>query len=162
MNAFITVHSLVAVVRTSILLSLFYSRFSKPAKKISQIMFSEKLIVTPKSGDFPVLCARLANVRKGQIVEARARMICCIGNCKFQELPLIKSQVFLAVPDVVQHQLNRRSPIYDKIKDSTTSRTNEEVFPGSKLLIEIEKSSQLFSSLPCSSPFFLPDVRSRF
>lgn len=154
MNAFITVHSLVAVVRTSILLSLFYSRFSKPAKKISQIIFSEKMVVIPRSGDFPILSARLANVRKGQIIEARVQMLCCIGNCKFIHLPLVKSHLFLAVPDVVQHQLNHKSPIYDKVKNWPTSQINEEVFLDTNVLVEMENHPHIppfsfFSFLLC-------------
>jgi inward rectifier potassium channel len=115
-NVLVAIESTIGILALPIVTGLVFAKFARPT---ARIVFSDRAIVTVRDG-VPSFTFRLANLRRNQIVEARARVVLARQETtpegerirRIRELPLERSESPLfALTWVVVHRIMAESPL---------------------------------------------------
>jgi inward rectifier potassium channel len=115
-NVLVAVESTVGILALPVVTGLVFAKFARPT---ARVMFSERALITVRDG-IPSLVFRMANLRRNQIVEARARVVLARQETtpegerirRIHDLPLLRSESPLfALTWAATHPITATSPL---------------------------------------------------
>ncbi|SMO51490.1 ion channel [Fodinibius sediminis] len=125
-NILFTIESFVGLLGFALVTGFMFARFSRPHAKIA---FSEKAVVAPYQ-EGRALMFRIANKRRGQLMELSAKVIFSFmedGRRVYEELPLERDSVtFFPLNWTIVHPITEGSPLRDK-KPGTLRKKDAEI-----------------------------------
>jgi inward rectifier potassium channel len=115
-NVLVSLESTVGILALPIVTGLVFAKFARPT---ARVLFSERALITMRDG-VPSFVFRMANLRRNQIVEARARVVFVRQETtaegerirRIHDLPLVRSETPLfALTWSAIHPITESSPL---------------------------------------------------
>ncbi len=115
-NVLVAIESTVGILMLPVVTGLVFAKFARPS---ARVVFSQRALITTRDG-VPSLVFRMANLRRNQIVDARARVVLARAETtpegerirRIHDLPLVRSESPLfALTWAAVHQITPASPL---------------------------------------------------
>lgn len=116
-NGLATAEAFVGLLSFALIAGVVFAKFARPS---AGILFSDKLVVTPRDG-VPCLMLRIANARGSEVVEARVRMTALMDERtkeghelrRLHDLKLVRDTTPLLIMSwLVIHPIDEASPLH--------------------------------------------------
>jgi inward rectifier potassium channel len=116
-HALVVTEAFVGIMFSAVVTGLTFARFARPQ---ARILFSEKLVVTPRNG-VPHLMMRVANWRRNQIIDAQLTMLVLVTETTTEgdtmrrplALKLVREKnPMFALSWTVMHEIDEDSPFH--------------------------------------------------
>jgi inward rectifier potassium channel len=130
-NVLVAIESTVGILMLPVVTGLVFAKFARPT---ARVVFSERALITTRDG-VPSFVFRMANLRRNQIVDARARVVLARAETtpegerirRIHDLPLVRSESPLfALTWAAVHRITDASPLAGATP-ATLAETNAEI-----------------------------------
>ena len=113
----VTLEALIGILSVALVTGITFSKFSRPT---ARIVFSERMVVTPRDG-VPHLMFRIANWRENQVLEAQLRLVLLLTERTAEgevlrrpfEVPLVRDRnALFSLTWLAMHRIDETSPFH--------------------------------------------------